>query len=115
MSAVRASRVAMHSATSPRASFSCMRFAKVTGECSVAVARVEFVENAQVGCPVVAAAAGIVMLILLRSLGATRGVNFTPRLPGRFQNELDFAGIDQVFHKHKGVTRAFADREQDMV
>src|SRR6476659_6859488 len=79
MSAVRASRVAMHNVTSPRASFSCMRFAKATAERSVTIARVELVENAQVGRPVMAAATGIVVFVLLRGLGAHRVGNFETR------------------------------------
>ena len=92
-----------------------MRFAKATAECSVTIARVEFVENAQIGRPVMAATTGIVVFVLLRGFGANRVGNFDQLFPGRFQLELDVCGINQVLHQHKGIARAFADSKQAVI
>src|SRR4029453_13325076 len=147
ISAVRASRVPMQSATSPRASLSCIRFVKPIllfslswpgssrpftssqkedvdarhraghdgSRRSVAIACVEFVEHAQVCRPVVAAAAGIVMLILLGGLLADCRGNLDQLLAGGFQPELNVRGIDEMLHQHEGFARTFSHGEKTVV
>src|SRR5512144_2257253 len=58
-------------------------------ERSVTVACVDLVEHAQVGGPVMAAASGIVMLILLGGLGTDVRRNLDHLGAGRFQLELN--------------------------
>src|SRR5689334_22860794 len=89
ISAVRANRVAMHSATSPRAMRSCMRLVAATALASVAVAGVDFVEDTQIGSPIMAAAPGVVMFVLLRRFGADLRRNLDQRIAGGFHHQLD--------------------------
>src|SRR5262249_12970488 len=56
---------------------------------SVSITFVDLVEHAQVCRPVVAAAAGIMMLELFRGPGADRRRNFDQLVPGCLKSELD--------------------------
>src|SRR5512132_3074557 len=136
----------MQSATSLRASLSCIRFANaiislschgparpghprllasktwmpgtrpgVTAQSSVSVACIDLVEHAQVCRPIVAAAAGIVMLILLGGLFADCRGNFDQLLAGGFQPELNVGSVDKMLHQHEGFARTFSHGEKTVV
>src|SRR5262249_18328153 len=66
-----------------------------------AVARVDAIEQTQVGRPIRRAAAGIVLLVLRRGLLADLRRDFQERAAGRFHLELDVRGFHQILHQHE--------------
>src|SRR5512147_1838335 len=63
----------------------------------VAVAGVDLIKHAQIRGPVMAAASGIVMLILFSGLGADVRRNLDHLAAGRLQLELNIGGVDEMF------------------
>src|SRR3974377_1738496 len=78
---------------------------------SLTIARIGVVEDAQIGRPIGAAAAAIVVLELLGDLGTGLRPNFQELDASRLHLQLDLGGGEQIFHQHECLTCGLADCE----
>src|SRR5262245_10073198 len=77
--------------------------------------RTDGVEHAQVRRPIGRAAAGIVMLVLVRGLFADLRRDFDQVAAGRFHFELNVGRLEERLHQDKGFARGPAHREQAVI
>jgi hypothetical protein len=82
---------------------------------SIPPLRIDGVEHPQVRRPIGRAAAGIVMLVLVRGLFADLCRDFDQVAAGRFHFELNVGRIDQQLHQDEGFARGLAHREQAVI
>src|SRR5262249_34443816 len=82
---------------------------------SVLIARIEAIEHTKISRPIRGAAAAVVFFVLHRGLLANLRRDLDQLAAGRFHAQLNFGGLQQVFHQDESLARGLAHREHTVV